>query len=542
MNFAENLKKIRKDYNLSQEQLAERIGVSRQAVSKWESGQSYPEMDKVIQICKMFNYNMDELINGDLNSVNESKEVKGNINKFIDSFFLFITKIVDMFTVMKPKQIICCLFEQAFIATILIIIFAFIAMVGSEVISSILNYFPYGIYYPIYSVLASLFIVAAVIVGAAILFHIFKIRYLDYYEIVRTKEEDVEEVNEVEEKENIDDEKAETDKHEDKKEENKEKNKIILEKRPEKVIIRDPKHTEFSFIRMLGKMVLWCLKFMTFFIVLADAACLVGFAMCLVLSFAIFKTGMLFWGVFLVILGCVIFSIITLEILWNFIVSKSLNKTRVFITLLISIIMFGAGLGLSTLSIKDFEFVEEKVELNKDVYEVDMKDNLIINNNTVINYVEKDIPNIQIEVEHTKYVNPLIREHSYKDVSVDNKEVTYNIVDVSYRQDGEILNYFREILDDFNHKKISNMEYGSNVVVYANKENLEAIKNNSDSHHKYIKYLRERIYELENNNNDLERNNDVLTNYIEAKDGYIIYDKNENVINVIWNDKPEYNE
>ena len=63
MNLADNLKKIRKDNNLSQEQLAEKLGVSRQAVSKWESGISYPEMDKVIQICNLFNLNINELIN-----------------------------------------------------------------------------------------------------------------------------------------------------------------------------------------------------------------------------------------------------------------------------------------------------------------------------------------------------------------------------------------------------------------------------------------------------------------------------------------------
>ncbi len=40
MNLADNLKRIRKENNLSQEQLAEKLGVSRQAVSKWESGQS----------------------------------------------------------------------------------------------------------------------------------------------------------------------------------------------------------------------------------------------------------------------------------------------------------------------------------------------------------------------------------------------------------------------------------------------------------------------------------------------------------------------
>ena len=46
--FINNLKKIRKNNNLSQEQLAEILGISRQAISKWESGSSYTEMEKII--------------------------------------------------------------------------------------------------------------------------------------------------------------------------------------------------------------------------------------------------------------------------------------------------------------------------------------------------------------------------------------------------------------------------------------------------------------------------------------------------------------
>lgn len=46
MRFSEKLPKLRKNNNLSQEQLAEQLGVSRQAVSKWEAGNSYPDMEK----------------------------------------------------------------------------------------------------------------------------------------------------------------------------------------------------------------------------------------------------------------------------------------------------------------------------------------------------------------------------------------------------------------------------------------------------------------------------------------------------------------
>ena len=62
MNFAENLQNLRKKKNMTQDELAEKLQVSRQAVSKWESGSGYPETEKIISICDIFNCSMDELI------------------------------------------------------------------------------------------------------------------------------------------------------------------------------------------------------------------------------------------------------------------------------------------------------------------------------------------------------------------------------------------------------------------------------------------------------------------------------------------------
>lgn len=66
MNFSENLQTLRKSRGISQEQLAERLDVSRQAVSKWETDGGYPEMDKLIQLCDIFGVTMDELIKGQI--------------------------------------------------------------------------------------------------------------------------------------------------------------------------------------------------------------------------------------------------------------------------------------------------------------------------------------------------------------------------------------------------------------------------------------------------------------------------------------------
>lgn len=62
MNFGIKLQLLRKEKRMSQEALAEQLGVSRQAVSKWECGDGYPEMDKLIMISDLFNVSLDYLM------------------------------------------------------------------------------------------------------------------------------------------------------------------------------------------------------------------------------------------------------------------------------------------------------------------------------------------------------------------------------------------------------------------------------------------------------------------------------------------------
>ena len=62
MNFNEKLFELRRKEGFSQEDLADKLNVSRQTVSKWETGQSTPEMDKLILISKLFDISTDELL------------------------------------------------------------------------------------------------------------------------------------------------------------------------------------------------------------------------------------------------------------------------------------------------------------------------------------------------------------------------------------------------------------------------------------------------------------------------------------------------
>lgn len=69
MSLGENLQFLRKKNNITQEQLAEQLEVSRQSVSKWESDSAYPEMDKLRQLCTLFHCSMDDLVQGDVSQV-----------------------------------------------------------------------------------------------------------------------------------------------------------------------------------------------------------------------------------------------------------------------------------------------------------------------------------------------------------------------------------------------------------------------------------------------------------------------------------------
>ena len=76
MSFAENLKLIRKEKGITQEDLAEMLQVSRQAVSKWEAGTGYPETDKLLIIARKMNVSLDYLMDNEPDIIDrEPKEV-----------------------------------------------------------------------------------------------------------------------------------------------------------------------------------------------------------------------------------------------------------------------------------------------------------------------------------------------------------------------------------------------------------------------------------------------------------------------------------
>lgn len=112
MSLGENLQYLRKKDNITQEQLAEQLEVSRQSVSKWESDATYPEMEKLIQLCQLFHCTMDDLVQGTIKDIHiEDKEEydthMNQFSKFVSlSVGLILLGICSMFFIYGCNQFI----------------------------------------------------------------------------------------------------------------------------------------------------------------------------------------------------------------------------------------------------------------------------------------------------------------------------------------------------------------------------------------------------------------------------------------------------
>ena len=87
MEFHEKLQELRKSRNLTQEELAEALYVSRTAISKWESGRGYPSIDSLKAISGFFSISIDELLSADALVSIAEKENRSNIQRICDVLF-----------------------------------------------------------------------------------------------------------------------------------------------------------------------------------------------------------------------------------------------------------------------------------------------------------------------------------------------------------------------------------------------------------------------------------------------------------------------
>lgn len=101
MDFCKKLQQLRAKNGLTQEQLAEKVFVSRVAVSKWESGRGYPNLDSLKMLAKVFNLTIDELLSTDELIDIAKVEVKNRLRVFL-SLILGITDFLAILLFVIP--------------------------------------------------------------------------------------------------------------------------------------------------------------------------------------------------------------------------------------------------------------------------------------------------------------------------------------------------------------------------------------------------------------------------------------------------------
>ena len=460
MKFCDKLAMLRKQNNFSQEQFADKMKVSRQAVSKWESGATIPDMDKILQMCKILNCTLDELLDdGVINKKSESNN-KINFNQYLNDFLSFITKSYNMFWSMKFKEKVKCLIELFIIFIILLIsgmiiynlIFSILLnkLLSIPFISKIISY-----------VIDPLLIIFLILCGIIIFLHIFKIRYLDYFITIEDSGVDKKNL----EKE-LDEEKIINNK------------KYIVEKPKEKIIIRDPKHSTLSFFKLLSNIIIIIIKFfcLLFLIpVLMVTVSVIGLG---AISVSFIKYGILFFFITISLLGVCLICYLVIYFIYNFIFNKKINLKSTFIIFIISLVLIGAGSGLSVIKFMDYDRETSTSEIVKVKEEViPMSDNLVIQDyNNNINYtIDDNVSDVKIKItslKNAKYSRYISDSDGYKIYHVNYKEMS-------------IFDTYDIIKKDLKNHKIGNYPFNIKLEVITSKENYNKLKANYN-HYNYV--------------------------------------------------------
>lgn len=453
MRFCDKLSKQRKNNNLSQEQLADKLGVSRQAVSKWESGSSYPDMEKIIQICGILNCTLEDILDDGV--IGNNHISKQNFNNYFQDVLKFITKTSNMFSSMNWKEKIKCVIEMFIIVIMTLVMGMIIYITLRSITTDILNILPFNSF-RIVNFLSNIYIIGLIVIGVIIVLHLFRIRYLDYFITIEDKnvlEKTIEEPIE------------------------KKDNKYYIEKEKNKIIIRDPKHSSFSFFNLLGKVFLLVIKAFLAFMSIPTIITFVFLLFLSVVSLCHLSSGLLFLWIALALIGGSIIGYIVIYFLYNFIFSKVINFKITFITFIISLVLIGVGTGLSFTTILSYKHVDNYNDLKAEVFteEINIDSNTYIYNHFTNRNIEFVIDNslatARIEITcigNVKYNlgRQITNDHNY-----------YYIIEKT-----NLIQMYQLILNDFKNKTIR--EYDSSdllkIKVYLSEDNYNTLKNNQN--------------------------------------------------------------
>ena len=417
MKFGENLQKLRKEKGISQEQLAEQLGVTRQSVSKWESGNSYPEMDKLIAICNIFHCELDALINKDITEEREKKDASSVVKNIFQSITSYIKKTIYVLEHKSIKELIKML-AQIFIIVCVILICSIPFMLLKDIVISLFNtgdnvftMFFTNFWEFIFNGLYVIFAIASFL-------YIFKLKFLDEEEII--VEEVIEEVKEEKTENNL-------------AKESKEKVKIITRKT-----------NDFSLLDLLVKCITITLKGIFLLFLIPIGIMTITTVIGLVLLLVVIAKGLFLVGPILLTLAIAVFEIVVIELILDFVFNLKFSKRRIIITIISSLVVGSIGLALSIWYFLNINIVNEvpndySTEEKEEVF--NMNDELRIHyydlgaTKYIVDNTMQDKVRIQIsyyeatnDVDVVQDGNDIYLDYQVVD-KVNIKQITDNIID-----------------------------------------------------------------------------------------------------------------
>ena len=500
MSFNEKLQNLRKENKYSQEELADMLDISRQSVSKWESGQTYPEMDKLLVLCKIFNCSLEELTNDEISKV--GREKKNGFNSFVDSFLDLITKTYKMISNMRFKELMRLVFVMGFIGIILLMLLIPLNGFTQTIFEVFRSFMSEDSAFICYKIISFLFETTYYILAILIFIHIFKIAFLDKYEFILKQEKNKDE--------NVEVENAKENKKTDDK-------KIIVE---EKVVKRE-KEPNYIFFKVLGAIVMFFVKMILLLFSLPFLATV--FALCLTMVVIIY---LLFKGVFylsipvLVIFGLILI-IVVLEFISNIIFNRKSKFGRMLIIFLIGIAGLGIGSGILVLEIHNTKYVDlvpPSYVMSIESFDYQFNDKLFFENSwynySEVEYiVDNSLKDIKVEVESYKEFNKVHFSKSGDGYYIYSSDVNAE----NYLQFSDML------ISQLSKKEIYNigMLFEYKITIKGKEVNLNKLKTNLEKHYEEqaeeercqneVNELQKEIYNLEYQIIELESEKDILT-------------------------------
>ena len=465
MKFGENLQKLRKEKGLSQEQLAEQLGVTRQSVSKWESGASYPEMDKIVTLCKMFHCDLDVLINKDVMEERQRKDASGTIKNIFQSAIDYVKRTIYLFEHKSFKDIVKML-AQVIIIICVILCFSIPFTLLKDIVVSLFytgdNWF--SMFFSKFW--EFIFNASYAILAIATFLYIFKVKFLDVEEIVEIVEEEQEENSTKEESP-----------------------KMASEKQKVKVV--KVKNSDFSLLDLLSRAITVCLKCILFLFLIPIVIGTIFDVIGLVILIACIFKGLFLIGPILFLLGIAVFAIVVIEVIFDFIFNLKFSKRRIIITILSSIIVSSIGIGLSVwyfLNLNVINDVPKKFHSASEEEVYSMSDNFYIDyyDHSNTEFVVDDSLTDQVRVRIDYY--PITNDVKLVE---DNHEVYLDFGDVENINMKDITN---SIIRDLKNDKIHTYNQLGRVsmTITTSQDNIDKIQDNYDK-----QYFSDEDYEYE---------------------------------------------